>query len=155
MGNVDRIDRKILNAVQRNNRLTTKELGKLAGLSGSACQRRLQRLRDVGIIEADVAIISPEAVGRPMLMLVYINLERDCTDILDRFKQAVRRTPEITCAYNVTGETDFVLVISASGMVEYEALTRRFFFENADIKKFSTMVVMERTKVSFAVPIGE
>ncbi|TIQ75268.1 MAG: AsnC family transcriptional regulator, partial [Mesorhizobium sp.] len=63
---LDRVDRKLLNAVQRDNRLTTAELGELAGLSATACQRRLKRLRDEGVIEADVAIVSPQAVGRPM-----------------------------------------------------------------------------------------
>ncbi|BCG82834.1 MULTISPECIES: Lrp/AsnC family transcriptional regulator [unclassified Mesorhizobium] len=152
---LDRIDRKILNAVQRNNRLTTKELARIAGQSAHACQRRLKRLRDAGVIEADVAIISPEAVGRPMLMLVYISVQRDRSDIIDRFKRAIRRTPEIMNAYYVTGIADFVLMISVRGMEEYEAFARRFFYENADIKEFSTMVVMDRTKVPFAVPVGE
>ncbi|RWA59005.1 MAG: Lrp/AsnC family transcriptional regulator [Mesorhizobium sp.] len=152
---LDRIDRKILIAVQRNNRLTTEELGELAGLSATACQRRLKRLRDAGVIEADVAIVSPEAVGRPMITLVSISLERDRSDIIDRFKQAIRRTPEIMSAYYVTGEADFVLIISVRDMMEYEAFTRRFFYENPDIKGFSTMVVMDRTKISLAVPIDE
>ncbi|RUV87042.1 Lrp/AsnC family transcriptional regulator [Mesorhizobium sp. M1A.F.Ca.IN.020.06.1.1] len=152
---LDRIDRKILVAVQRNNRLTTEELGELAGLSATACQRRLKRLRDAGVIEADVAIVSPEAVGRPLITLVSISLERDRSDIIDRFKQAIRRTPEIMSAYYVTGEADFVLIISVRDMVEYEAFTRRFFYENPDIKGFSTMVVMDRTKISLALPIDE
>ncbi|AZV23648.1 MAG: AsnC family transcriptional regulator [Mesorhizobium sp.] len=152
---LDRVDRKILSAVQRNNRLTTEELGELAGLSATACQRRLKRLRDARVIEADVSIISPGAVGRPMLMLVSISLERDRSDIIDRFKQAIRRTPEIMNAYYVTGDADFVLTVSVRDMVEYEAFTRRFFYENPDIKGFSTMVVMDRTKVSLAVPIDE
>ncbi|TJW74645.1 MAG: AsnC family transcriptional regulator, partial [Mesorhizobium sp.] len=80
---LDRVDRKLLNAVQRDNRLTTAELGELAGLSATACQRRLKRLRDEGVIEADVAIVSPQAVGRPMLMLASISLERERVDIID------------------------------------------------------------------------
>lgn len=152
---LDRIDRKLLIAVQRNNRLTTEELGDLAGLSATACQRRLKRLRDAGVIEADVAIVSPAAVGRPMIMLTFISLERDRADIIDRFKQAIRRTPEIMSAYYVTGEADFVLAISVRDMVEYEAFTRRFFYEHSDIKGFKTMVVMDRIKASLALPIEE
>ncbi|MER8467622.1 Lrp/AsnC family transcriptional regulator [Mesorhizobium sp. M1396] len=152
---LDRIDLKILNAVQRNNRLTTDELGELAGLSATACQRRLKRLRDTGVIEADVAIVSPEAVGRPMLMLVSVSLERDRSDIIDRFKQAVRRTPEIMSAYYVTGDADFVLVVSARDMADYEAFTRRFFHEQPDIKAVKTMVAMDRIKASFSLPIDE
>ncbi|MER8899636.1 Lrp/AsnC family transcriptional regulator [Mesorhizobium sp. M0676] len=152
---LDRIDRKLLIAVQRNNRLTTEELGELAGLSATACQRRLKRLRDAGVIEADVAVVSPTAVGRPMMMLTFIGLERDRSDIIDRFKQAIRRTPEIMSAYYVTGEADFVLAISVRDMVEYEAFTRRFFFEHPDIKGFKTMVVMDRIKATLALPIDE
>ncbi|MER9896445.1 Lrp/AsnC family transcriptional regulator [Mesorhizobium sp. M0119] len=150
---LDRIDRKILNAVQRNNRLTTEELGGLAGISPTACQRRLKRLREARVIEADVSVVSPEAVGRPMLMLVSIDLERDRSDIIDRFKQAIRRTPEIMSAYAVTGDADFVLVISVRDLVEYDVFTRRFFYENSDVRGFNTMVVMDRTKASLAVPI--
>ncbi|WP_342215835.1 MULTISPECIES: Lrp/AsnC ligand binding domain-containing protein [unclassified Mesorhizobium] len=68
-------------------------------------------------------------------MLVYINLERDRTDILDRFKQAVRRTPEITCAYNVTGETDFVLVISVSGYGGVRGVDPPLFFRECRYKE--------------------
>ncbi len=57
---LDQIDRKILNAVQHNNRLTTEELGELAGVSNTACQRRLKRLREARVIEADIAVVSPE-----------------------------------------------------------------------------------------------
>ncbi|MGX9576383.1 Lrp/AsnC family transcriptional regulator [Mesorhizobium sp. f-mel] len=152
---LDRIDRKILNAVQRNNRLTTEELGELAGLSATACQRRLKRLRDAGVIEADVAIVSPMAVGRPVLLLVSITLERDRADIIDRFKQAIRRTPEIMNAYYVTGEADFIITVSAEDMTEYEAFTRRFFYEHLEVKAFKTTVVMDRIKASFALPIAE
>ncbi|AMX95438.1 MULTISPECIES: Lrp/AsnC family transcriptional regulator [Mesorhizobium] len=152
---LDRIDRKILNVVQRNNRLTTEELGELAGLSATACQRRLKRLRDAGVIEADVAIVSPEAVGRPLLLLVSITLERDRADIIDRFKQAIRRTPEIMNAYYVTGEADFIITVSAQDMAEYEAFTRRFFYEHLEVKGFKTIVVMDRIKASFALPIAE
>ncbi|MER9702590.1 Lrp/AsnC family transcriptional regulator [Mesorhizobium sp. M0146] len=152
---LDRVDRKLLNAVQRNNRLTTEELGEIAGLSATACQRRLKRLRESGVIEADVSIVSPKAVGRPMLMLAAISLERDRADIIDRFKQAVRRTPEIMNAYYVTGEADFVLTISVRDMAEYEEFTRRFFHEHSDIKASKTMVVMDRIKSSFALPIED
>ncbi|MGX8009753.1 Lrp/AsnC family transcriptional regulator [Mesorhizobium sp. ORM8.1] len=152
---LDKVDRKLLNAVQRNNRLTTEELGEIAGLSATACQRRLKRLRESGVIEADVAIVSPKAVGRPLIMLTSISLERDRADIIDRFKQAVRRTPEIMSAYYVTGEADFVLTISVRDMAEYEEFTRRFFHEHSDIKGSKTMVVMDRIKSSFALPIED
>lgn len=150
---LDQLDRKILDAVQRNNRGTADALSSLVGLSPTAVQRRLAKLRQAGVIERDVSILSPAAVGRPLLMLVSVTLERERADIIDRFKKAIRATPEIMSGYYVTGDSDFVLIISARDMEDYEAFTRRFFYQNADIKGFKTTVVMDRVKASFILPV--
>src|SRR5438552_278616 len=81
---LDRIDIGILQAVQQNNRLTSEELGERVGLSATACQRRLKRLRAEGVIESDISVISPKAVGRPVSMLVLVSLERERADIVDK-----------------------------------------------------------------------
>ncbi|MGY3473474.1 Lrp/AsnC family transcriptional regulator [Bradyrhizobium ottawaense] len=150
----DRIDARILDIVQKNNRLTSEVIGEMAGLSATACQRRLKRLRSEGIIEADVSIVSAKAVGRPIQMLVLVNLERERSDIIDRFKKAIRSSVDVVNGFYVTGEADFVLYVTARTMEEYEQFTRRFFYENPDIKGFKTMVIMDRVKVGFAVPIA-
>ncbi|MDA9537157.1 ArsR family transcriptional regulator [Bradyrhizobium sp. CCBAU 21362] len=149
----DRIDARILEIVQRNNRLTTEVLGEQAGLSATACQRRLKRLRSDGIIEADVSIVSPKAVGRPIQMLVLVSLERERSDIIDRFKRVIKSSAEVVNGFYVTGDADFVLYITARTMEDYEQFTRRFFYENPDIKGVKTMVIMDRVKASFAVPV--
>jgi Lrp/AsnC family leucine-responsive transcriptional regulator len=123
-------------------------------LSPTACQRRLKRLRQEGIIEGDVSIISPKAVGRPISMLVLVSLERERADIIDRFKRAIRSTSEIMIGLYVTGDADFALLVTARDMQDYEQFTRRFFYENPDIKGFKTMVVMDRVKASFVLPIS-
>ncbi len=153
MSNLDRIDVAILQAVQSNNRLTSEELGGKVGLSATACQRRLKRLRAEGVIEADISVVSPRAVGRPISMLVLVSLERERVDIVDRFKAAIRSTAEVMIGFYVTGDADFVLLVTAKSMEDYEQFTRRFFYENHDIKSFKTLVVMDRVKASFALPI--
>ena len=153
MTELDRIDIGILQAVQQNNRLTSEELGERVGLSATACQRRLKRLRAEGVIESDISVISPKAVSRPVSMLVLVSPERERADIVDKFKAAIRSTPEVMIGYYVTGDADFVLLITAKDMEDYERFTRRFFYENHDIKGFKTMVVMDRVKASFALPI--
>jgi len=65
---LDERDRAILDLVQRDNRLTSDAIGERVGLGATAVQRRLKRLRDLGVIEADVAIVSPKAVGRGLMM---------------------------------------------------------------------------------------
>lgn len=148
----DRIDARILEIVQRNNRLTSEVIGEMAGLSATACQRRLKRLRSEGIIEADVSIVSPKAVGRPIQMLVMVSLERERSDIVDRFKKAIKSSAEIVHGFYVTGDADFVLYTTARTMEDYEQFTRRFFYDNPDIKAVKTMVIMDRIKVGFAIP---
>ena len=149
----DRIDARILEIVQKNNRLTSEAIAEMAGLSATACQRRLKRLRSEGIIEAEVSIVSAKAVGRPVQMLVLVTLERERSDIIDRFKKAIKSTLEVVNGFYVTGDADFVLYITARSMEDYERFTRQFFYENPDIKGFKTLVVMDRVKVGFAVPV--
>ncbi|WP_138924065.1 Lrp/AsnC family transcriptional regulator [Sulfitobacter sp. BSw21498] len=150
---IDAIDRKILHHVQRDNLLTSARLSELVGLSQTSIQRRLARLRATKAIEADIAVVSPEAVGRPLTMLIAVELARERSDIIDRFKRAVRERAEVMSAYYVTGETDFMLIVSAEDMQDYEAFTRDFFYNNPDIKGFKTTVVMDRIKASFTLPV--
>ncbi|MBY2967501.1 Lrp/AsnC family transcriptional regulator [Rhizobium laguerreae] len=150
---LDRADIALLNAVQKNNKLTSEELAERAHLSPTACQRRLKRLRAEGVIEADISIVSPKAVGRHVTVVVLVSLERERADIIDRFKTAIKNTREVMIGYYVTGDADFLLVVTAKDMEDYEQFTRRFFYENNDIKGFKTMVVMDRVKAGFAFPI--
>ena len=150
---LDRIDARLLHELQRNNRVSSEELGELVGLSSTGIQRRLKRLRAQGTIEADIAVVSPKAVGRDVMMLVMVSLERERADIIDTFKQSIRSTPEIMSGYYVTGDADFVLVVTTRNMEEYEQFTRQFFYNNPNIKGFKTMVVMDRVKAGFSIPI--
>ncbi|QQN65422.1 Lrp/AsnC family transcriptional regulator [Bradyrhizobium diazoefficiens] len=149
----DRVDARILEIVQENNRLSSEAIGELAGLSASACQRRLKRLRSEGIIEADVSIVSPKALGRPIQMLVLVTLERERSDTIEKFKNAINSSAEVVNAFYVTGDADFVLYIIARSIEDYEQFTRGFFYENPDIKAVKTMVIMDRVKAGLAIPI--
>lgn len=150
---IDRLDAKLLNLLQSNNRRGSEELGELVGLSPTAVQRRLKKLRSDGVIEADVSVVVPKAIGRPVSMFVLVTLERERADIVDRFKQSIRQTLEVMNGYYVTGDADFLLIVTAESMEDYEQFTRKFFYENPDIKGFKTMVIMDRVKVGFFVPI--
>ena len=152
MSVLDDLDRKILHEVQLNNQLTSTQLAERIGLSPTSAQRRLNRLRRDKIIKGDVAIIAGADVGRTMTMIVSVQLERDRSDIIDHFKKAVRKEPNVMSAYYVTGDTDFVLLISARDINQYEEFTRTFLYDNPDIKGFKTTVVMDQIKASFYVP---
>ncbi|MBM7487887.1 Lrp/AsnC family leucine-responsive transcriptional regulator [Bradyrhizobium sp. USDA 3686] len=151
---LDSIDARLLDIVQRNNRLSSEELGAGVGLSASAVQRRLKRLRSEGVIEADVSVIFPKAIGRNVTALVLITFERGRADIVDRFKQAMRKMTDVMSAFYVTGQADFVLLVTADNLEDYEGLTRRLVSEHPDIKRFETLIVLDRVKAGFTLPIA-
>jgi Lrp/AsnC family transcriptional regulator, leucine-responsive regulatory protein len=99
---LDDFDRRLLDAVQEDNRRTGEELAALVGLSPAACLRRLQRLRAGGAIEREVAILNPKVAGPRLNMVVLVTLEREGPDQLDRFAREMRSAPEVTQCYYVT-----------------------------------------------------
>ncbi len=153
MSQMDEFDRKLLALVQSDNRQSADALAEAVGLSPSACMRRLRRLRESGVIESEVAVVAPHAVGWPLMMVVEVTLERERPDLMDDFKRSMRATPEVMLCLYVTGDTDFVLLVTAKSMRDYEDFTRRFFFDNPNVRRFRTSVVMDRVKMSLAVPI--
>jgi Lrp/AsnC family leucine-responsive transcriptional regulator len=152
---MDNFDRRILEALQANNLTPAERLAETVGLSPSAVQRRVNRLRASGVIAADVSIVDPAVAGRPMTFIVEVSLERESAEAFEAFRRAMRAAPEVQQCYYVTGEGDFVLIITARDMNDYEQLTRRLFIEDSSIRRFRTSVVMRRVKASLAVPIEE
>jgi Lrp/AsnC family leucine-responsive transcriptional regulator len=133
--------------------MTTAELGERVGLSATSCQRRLGRLRQEGVIEKDVALLSPQAVGRPLLLIVEVLLERESSEPLDRFRRLITACDEVCQCYFVTGRADFILILSMRDMDEYDRFIRRSFLDNPDVKSFETSVVISRVKVGFELPL--
>ncbi len=151
---LDAIDLKIFRIPQENNRHSGEKFGQMVGLAPTACQRRLKRLWDEKVIEADLSIVAPRAIGRELMTLVHVTLERERADIIGRFKAAIRVTTEIMTGYYVTGDSDFSLVVTARDMEDFEQFTRRFFDGNPDIRGFKTMVVIDHVKAGCVLPIS-
>ncbi len=152
MSKLDDLDRKILHEVQLNNQLSSTQLGERVGLSPTSVQRRLARLRRDRVITGDISVVAGAELGRTLTMIVAVKLERERADIIDHFKKSVRREPVVMSAYYVTGDSDFMLIISARDIKEYEEFTRTFLHDNPDIKGFKTTVVMDQIKAGFYLP---
>ena len=150
---LDDFDREILRRVQLDARVTGEDIGADIGLSAAAVQRRLKHLRKLGVITAEVAVVNPAAVGQAMTFIVGVELERERVDMLDAFRVAARADPNVQQCYYVTGEADFVLIVTAKDMDDFEVFTRRLLFDNANIRRFTTSVVMARDKVGTVVPV--
>jgi DNA-binding Lrp family transcriptional regulator len=150
---LDDLDRKILARYQGDARLSAESIGAEVGLSTAAVHRRLKRLRDGGVIEAEVAVVSPEAVGLPVTCVVTIDVDREGLAELERFSARMRACPEVQQCYYVTGQADFVAIVVAADMAAYEAFTREQLLADPNVRSFTTHVVLQRVKTGLAVPI--
>lgn len=153
MPSLDSFDAKLLAHVQENNRLTMDELSQRVGLSPSACQRRLAQLRKDGHIVADVSILDPRKIGKPLIMIIEVTLEREGRETTTRFKDAMRKNAKVMQCYYVTGEKDFILLVAMRDMEEFDRFQAEFCTENPMVKRFSTSVVVDPVKVNLAVPV--
>jgi DNA-binding Lrp family transcriptional regulator len=123
-------------------------------LSAAAVQRRLKRLRETGVIQAETALISPHAAGFPITCVVSVDIEREGAEELGRFKARMQGIAEVQQCYYVTGATDFILVVLARDMARYEAFTREHLLSDPNVRSFTTHVVMESVKTGVGVPLG-
>ena len=150
---LDEFDLKLLDAIQRNTRLTAAQLAEKVCLSPSAVQRRLNRLRKRKVIEAEVAIVSPEALGQTLTAIVQVTLDTDRPNVVEKFQQAIQAAPEVMQAYYVTGNADYILVITARNMADYEAFARKFLSQRPHVKYFRTSIVMRCVKRGMTLPL--
>lgn len=150
---LDTFDLKILGILQRNNLTSLREIGEAVHLSAPAVQRRIKRMTEDGVISANVAVIDPDAVGRSITVFVEVEVISETADQIDAAKREFAAEPAIQQCYYVTGEADFMLVVVVATMAEYEALTKRLFFGNNNVKRFRTFVSMDRIKVGSAVTL--
>ncbi|MEP3053686.1 MULTISPECIES: Lrp/AsnC family transcriptional regulator [Rhodobacterales] len=148
---MDDKDLEILKLVQRDARLTAEALGFEIGLSPPAVQKRLKKLRETGVIESEIAVLSSAKLGRGMTVIVQVMLERESRMHLDAFKRKMRTAPTVQQCYYATGEADFILVVIVEDIAEYEAFTQEYFFDESNVSKFTSSIVMDRVKVSLDI----
>jgi len=153
MSALSKKDMIILRLLQKNAREKLETIAFETGLSVATVQRRIKHLKSEGVITGELALISPEAVGYSMTFLILVELERERLDQVDAFRRKVRAEPQVQQCYYITGDADFALIALAKDMQDFEALTNRLFFDDANVKRFRTSVAMNRTKIGLTVPL--
>ena len=147
-------DRRLLRQVQADSSLSADELGERCGMSASTVLRRLKRLRSSGVIKQEVAILDHRDVGRPLLLIIGLRLERDDAAVVSTFLERVRADPAVMQCYFVTGSSDYILHVSARDMDEYHDFVRQLV-ENPHVAMSETHVVINPVKMTLAVPIDD
>lgn len=148
---MDRIDRKILNLMQRDAARTNADLADEVGLSPSSCLRRVRRQRGAGIIERVVAILNPAKAGRVLKAIVTVELQRHGEQHQARFLALATKEEAVAQAYAVTSQTDVVLILRLRDMEEFDALCERLFRDDTNVARFFTMVVIRTAKEETAI----
>jgi DNA-binding Lrp family transcriptional regulator len=152
---LDGLDRKILALVQQDARRAAEAIGAEIGLSASAVQRRIARLREEAVITAEVAIVDPKSVGRSLTLIVDIEVERERPELMAVLKRWIAGEPAIQEAWYVTGDGDFVLVVTARDVEDYDALMQKLVTENSNVRRFRTRVALGTLKRGCTVPVDE
>ena len=153
MHQMDDFDRRLLELLQENNRITAERLGNIVNLSTSAVQRRLKKLRENKIIEADISIVSPLAAGLGITCVVDVTLHLGNSRVIDSFKTLMSDCPNVMQCYYVTGAFDFVVIVNANDMRQYEEFSKIYLMDNPDVKQFYSHVVIDKVKVGYKVSL--
>lgn len=122
MHEIDAIDRKIIRQLRLNARISNVDLGKVVGLSPSACHRRIALMEKAGIITGYTALTDMTAGAPAIAVIIQITLERQTEEYLNRFEMAVRRYPEIRECLLMTGLSDYVLRVDVENALEFERI---------------------------------
>ncbi|EIM77758.1 AsnC family transcriptional regulator [Nitratireductor aquibiodomus RA22] len=150
---MDRIDRKLLNLLQRDASRTNAALADEVGLSASSCLRRIRRLRQSGVIDRIAAILNPAKTGRTLKAVVTVELRLHGEPNTRQFLNLAAREEAVAQAYAVTGEVDAVLVLRLRDMEEYDALCNRLFQERMNVARYWTMMVIRTGKDDTMIPL--
>ena len=151
---LDRFDRQLLNLVQEDAGRTSEDLAQRVALSPSAVQRRLRRLKEAGVILRQTAILESRKVGRPTFFIVSLEVERDRPELLTQLRAWLAGQEHVQQAFYVTGEADFILVVTAPDTETYDALMASLTIENPNVRKFTTNVALGVVKRGLTIPVS-
>lgn len=150
---IDRTDRRILTLLQTSPGINATDVGEKIGLSQSACWRRIQNLRDVGIIKDQAVVLDRERIGLNAMVFCQVKLNSQGRSKLAKFAETVRSYPEVLECYVLMGSMDFLLRIVAKDIKAYE----RFFFDKLSqlpgVQEITSSIALSEIKHTTVLPI--
>lgn len=143
---LDRTDLRLLRELQRDGRMPIVELADRIALSPTACQRRLRRLEETGVIESYRAIVNPTAVGNRIQAFIRVSIERQSKDVTEAFEAAVKRLPEVRACYVMTGDLDFLLQVMVADLQAFAEFSMKVLIGLPGVKDVRSSLVLEAVK---------
>jgi len=150
---LDALDRSILKALQDNADLTNATLGELVNASAATCQRRVSRLKGLGVIRKEVAILDPSLIGQPLMAICEVTLVSQANEALSAFEHLVSEATRVQQCYRVSAGPDFVLMLVLSDMADYQAFAGTYLTARHGVRNVKTYFVSHRSKFETAYPM--
>jgi DNA-binding Lrp family transcriptional regulator len=151
---LDTIDWKILNELQRNGRMPNTELAEAVNLSPSPCLARVKRLEREAVIARYVALLNPPAVGLGVSVFVQVRLERQVEASLNKFEAAVAGRPEVMECYLMTGSSDYLLRVVVADLDEFQRFVTGFLTRIAGVNSIQSSFALKQVKYQTALPLN-
>jgi len=151
--NLDEIDLQILKTLQKNAKLTTKELAEAVNLTPTPVFERQKRLEKKGYIKKYVAILNPDKLDRGLLVFCKVKLKQINHEIADSFTRHIKTIPEVTECYNTSGAYDYLLKVRARDMKQYQEFVLNKLGEIDTVGSIESTFVMSEVKQTYGINI--
>ena len=152
---IDSKDKRILEILQKDCRITNAELAEKINLSPSSCLRRVQRLEKDGVIQGYVMLLDQSKAGKPTTIFVEISLSKQTDTSLDAFEKAVTECPEIMDCYLMSGDSDYLLRLIVKDAQDYERVHRKHLSNFPNVSRirsnFALRIVSNKTALEVEV----
>lgn len=150
---LDALDRRILSIYQADTRVPAQQIGEQVGLSAAAVQRRIKRLRESGVIVAEVASLDCRQLGLGVTAIVHVDLVDESARAQRAFKDKVTARADVQQCYGVTGAADYVLIVVVADLGAYDAFCEACLLHDPNVRSFTTQIVLEAAKRSGLVAV--
>lgn len=150
---LDRTDRRILEVLQREGRISNAELAERINLSPSACLRRVQRLEAERIIESYAALLDPQALGLSLQVFVRVQLERHDRVSVQSFSEIVAGWPEVVACWSLTGDMDYLLHVLVTDLTHFNRFLMDELLARADVRDVNSSFVLATVKRPAGLPL--
>ena len=150
---LDRVDRRILDALQADARISNQELAKKVGLSPAPCWRRLRRLEEEGFISGYATLLNGSAIGLPILAYALVTLDNHHADTVRQFDRLIQDRPEVLECHSMSGANDYLLRIVAASMEAYEHFLSTQLLQLSAVRAVNTSFVLRTKKSITRLPV--
>lgn len=153
MKKIDKIDSKILNLLQKDGRITIKEMAAQLDMSTTPIFERIKKLEKSGIIKQYAALLNPEKLNKKLYSFAHISLKDHNKETVDLFIEEILKIPEVMECHYVTGNSDFILKILLNDMEQYRDFVMGSLFRMKNIAKVETFLSLSVSKSSHIIPL--